>query len=280
MDESLVRNSDGVVFISEEFQRVFAPLRPRARGPWHVIENWAPIHDLPCRPKINDWSRSRGLAEKRVLLYSGTLGLKHNPELLARLAQSFRKYEDVAVVVISQGLGRDYLERSKAKLGLTNLPLLDYQPFEAFPEVMASGDVLLALIEREASSYSAPSKVLSYLCASRPLLLSIPASNPSSRIVISNNAGLVVEPDDAEGFINAAHHLLIDREHASRLASNARAYAVSAFDIGKITDRFEAALLDSLRPGHPAPAPAEQPSAAGSEEPAAAMAAAAGPRPK
>ena len=102
MDESLIRGSDGVVFISEEFQDAFGRVRGRSRGAWHVIENWAPLDELPWRPKVNAWSQANGLADKRVFLYSGTLGLKHDPELLAQLAHRFKNEKDVAVVVISQ----------------------------------------------------------------------------------------------------------------------------------------------------------------------------------
>jgi glycosyltransferase involved in cell wall biosynthesis len=246
MDESLIRSSDGVVFISEEFQDAFRRVRGRSRGAWHVIENWAPLDELPLRPKVNAWSRANGLADKRVFLYSGTLGLKHDPELLAQLANRFKDEKDVAVVVISQGPGRNYLERRKAELSLSNLRLLDFQPFEIFPDVIAAGDVLLAIIEKEAGGYSAPSKVLTYLCASRPLLLSVPASNLSARIVSDNQAGIVVEPGDLEGFLKAAHELINSPERASAFAARGRQYAVATFQIGRIGGKFEEVFTQAL----------------------------------
>jgi glycosyltransferase involved in cell wall biosynthesis len=246
MDESLIRGSDSVVFISEEFQDAFRQVRERSRGAWHVIENWAPLDSLPLRPKVNTWSRANGLADKRAFLYSGTLGLKHNPELLAQLAHRFKDEKDVAVVVISQGPGRNYLERRKAELSLSNLRLLDFQSFEVFPDVIATGDVLLAIIEKEAGSYSAPSKVLTYLCASRPLLLSVPASNLSARIVSNNQAGIVTEPDDLEGFLKAAHELINSPDRASAFASRGRQYAAATFQIDRIGNRFEEVFTQAL----------------------------------
>ena len=73
--------------------RTSGPSSPRGASPRtkvHVIENWAPLDELPLEPRDNEWSRAHGLADKRVLLYAGTLGLKHNPELLLRLAARFR----------------------------------------------------------------------------------------------------------------------------------------------------------------------------------------------
>ena len=239
MDESLIRRSDGVVFISEGFRNDYAAVRRRSIGSWHVIENWAPFDGLPRRPRANAWREKHGLTGKRVLLYSGTLGLKHNPDLLAQLAVHFENNADVAIVVISQGPGRDYLERRKVESKLSNLHLLDFQPFEDLPDVIATGDILIAIIEKGAGSYSAPSKVLTYLCAARPLLLSVPSSNLSAQIVARNNAGIVVEPDDLKGFLAAARELVNDPDRADVLAASGHAYANRTFQIERIGNKFQ-----------------------------------------
>lgn len=113
---------------------------------------------------------------------------------------------------------------------------------EHLPDVIASGDVLIAIIEKEASAFSVPSKVLTYLCAQRPLLLSVPRVNLAAQIVQRNQAGLVVEPDDVDGFLGAAERLISDDELAARSATRGRNYAISAFDIKDIGARFESLL--------------------------------------
>ena len=120
-------------------------------------------------------------------LYSGTLGLKHKPELLVALKRSDRN-----VVVVGQGAGYKTLEAAVAGEE-TGIRLLPIQPAEALPEVLASGDVLVAIIEREAGSFAVPSKVQSYMCAGRPILLAAPAENLAARIVAREETGLVVD---------------------------------------------------------------------------------------
>jgi glycosyltransferase involved in cell wall biosynthesis len=234
------------VFIAPEFYEEYRDLRQSSRGQWHVIENWAPLEELPALPKVNSWSRQRGLDQKRVLLYSGTLGFKHNPDLLVALARHFRDSPEVVIAVISQGLGRSHLEKQKRRLALDNLRLFDYQCFEVFPDVMASADVLLSIIEREAGAFSVPSKVLTYMCASRPLLLSVPPNNLAARIVTRNRAGVVVEPADTNGFLRAARELIEKPEYAAAFARQARQYAMATFQIGRVADRFEAVLREAL----------------------------------
>ena len=247
LERRLAHRSAALVAISDDFRPILESWRlPPAKV--HVVENWAPLDELPGLPRENAWAREHGLADRRVLLYSGTLGLKHDPELLVRLALRFRAEEDVRVVVVSEGMGADYLRARAGELGLENVVLLGFQPYERLPEVLASGDVLVAILEPDAGVFSVPSKVLSYHCAGRPLLAALPRTNLAARIVERNGSGVVVEPADRDGFVDAAERLLCDAALRTTLGRNARKYAERTFDIGAIGDRFEAILSDVARP--------------------------------
>ena len=83
-----------------------------------VVPNWAPIDELPVCAADNAWRRGAGLSGHPVVLYSGTLGLKHDPSILALIAERLRvSHPDARVVVISEGKGRDWLEGWKRDQG-------------------------------------------------------------------------------------------------------------------------------------------------------------------
>ena len=86
--------------------------------------------------------------------------MKHRPDLLYALAQSLDA--SCKVVVITEGIGREYLEKQPK---LSNLLLMDFQPYHEMPQVLASADVLVATLEPTAGEFAVPSKILSYLCA-------------------------------------------------------------------------------------------------------------------
>jgi hypothetical protein len=67
--------------------------------------------------------------------------------------------------------------------------VLDYQPYGQLAEVLATADVLVALLESSAGIFSVPSKVLAYLCAARPLLASMPKENLAARTIERAGAG-------------------------------------------------------------------------------------------
>lgn len=242
LERRLLRASDAVVGITDDFRPLLHEYGLDENAV-HTVENWAPLEEVPPRPKPNAWAEAHGLTGKRVLLYAGTLGMKHNPELLLRLAQHFQHDENVRVVVVSQGLGADWLARQKKAHGLDHLVLLGFQPYERMPEVLGSADVLVAVLEPDAGVFSVPSKVLTYLCAARPLLLAVPPANLAARIVRREDAGRIVAPSDADAFVEAAAALLPAQSLRDRMGANARRYAERAFAIDAIADRFEAVLL-------------------------------------
>jgi glycosyltransferase involved in cell wall biosynthesis len=136
-----------------------------------------------------------GLVGRRVVLYSGTLGLKHHPSILALISAQLRvSHPDAEVVIVSEGKGRDWHEIWKREQLAENLVLLDFQPYEDLPSMMASADILVAILELDASCFSVPSKVLTYLCSNRAILGVLLPDNAVAEILTTHGAGRVVDP--------------------------------------------------------------------------------------
>ena len=237
LERSLIRRADAVVVISPEFERAVLGFGADASRV-HVIENWAPLKQLPERPVENDWSIEMGLSNAFVFLYSGSLGKKHSAQLLVDLADEFIDDPDVRIVVVAEGAGVATLESSSRH----NLDVLPFQPFGRLADVMGTASVLVALLEPSAGGFSVPSKVLSYLCAGRPILASIPIENAAARMIDERaSAGIVVSVESA-AFRAAARTLYTDADLRERLGVAGRAFAEATFDRVAIGDRFLAII--------------------------------------
>ena len=249
LERSLLRQADRVVAITDDF-------RPRLQE-WNVklervitVENWAPLDDITPRPKDNAWAREHGLHDRPVILYSGTLGLKHNPALLLEVAKRLQADEPEArLVVVSEGLGADWLRERGSDL--STLVLLPFQPFDRLADVIGTADIVVAILEPDAGVFSVPSKVLSYLAAGRPIIGAIPAENLAARLIAQKGAGIVVSPLDPDALAAACIDLLAREDDRREMGHQARAYAESAFDIGRIADRFEGLLDTVVTSRHP-----------------------------
>lgn len=236
IEKSILRNSDHIVSITQDFKTILREWKVATDTT--VIPNWAPIASLPVRPKENPWSKQHQLTNTFNFIYTGTLGMKHNPELLLRLAEFHRDDEQVRVVVISEGLGADWLKEKKKAHAVNNLILLGFQPFEQLKDVMGAADVLLAILQKNAGIFSVPSKILSYFCAKRPVLAAFPEENLSARIITKHNAGLIVDPDDVQGFCVSSLKIKEDYGLRQKMGESGRSFAEKHFDIDKITQKF------------------------------------------
>jgi len=116
--------------------------------------------------------------------------------------------------------------------------MMDFQPYELLPDMLGAADVLVAVLEKDASRYSVPSKVLNYLCAGRPVLALLPSDNAVAEIVRSADAGLVAPPGSDEA-AEALDRLLSDEDLRTTMAANGRNYASRVFDLTLIGDSFE-----------------------------------------
>jgi colanic acid biosynthesis glycosyl transferase WcaI len=188
-ERQVARGAAAIVAISDTFIAQLDAWGVQS-GRVHVVPNWGAIDEMPLRPRDNAWAKAHALVGASVVMYAGTLGLKHDPSVLSRLARAAPTGS--RMVVVSEGQGREWLESEAGEAPA--LMLLDYQPYEQLPDVLASADVLLVVLESNASRYSVPSKVLNYFCAGRPVLALLPPDNAVAHMVEAAEAGLVVAP--------------------------------------------------------------------------------------
>jgi colanic acid biosynthesis glycosyl transferase WcaI len=252
LERTLLRRSEAIVAITEDFVTTLETCGVRV--PVAVVENWAPLDEVAVRPKDNPWARSLDLHRRPVAVYAGTLGLKHDPEHLVAAAVEVAALGG-RVVVASEGLGREHLERRRAELDLEALVLVDFVPYERLPDLLGAADVGLVLLEAEAGTFSVPSKVLSYMAAGRPVAAAMPPENLGARTIATAGAGRVVPPGDHHGFASLVARMLRDPATPASGAA-ARRYAERHFDIEAITDRVEAVLVATDRQLSVAPGPA------------------------
>ena len=147
---------------------------------------------------------------------------------------------------------RDWWSFRRVKVGLfsnrnvncslDNLVLLDYQPYESLPDVLASADVLVAVLEPDAGRFSVPSKVLNYLCAGRPVLGVMPVENEAAATLLTSGAGVVVDYHD--DYRDASLSSL--RRNRGLRWVRLGALRRRTFDIAAIAARFESVLCEAV----------------------------------
>ena len=243
IEVGVINKADAAIVISEDFAREFGAIGIRPRR-MYVIPNWMPLDEMKPEPKDNPWSQRHALNETTNIMYVGMLGLKHDARLFLELAHHFSANPEVRIVAVGAGVVFDRLMEVKREQKLENLVLLGWQDYRDIAFVFGAGDILLSVIAPDASRFSVPCKVQSYLSAGRPVLAAIPSGNLAHRLVAENQVGFAADPRDISAILEYADRLARSPELRAEMGQRARAYATEHFDIGRIVGQFETICAD------------------------------------
>lgn len=236
-EQHMVERSRIAITIARGHERELPPAVRRQQR-FALLENWANIEEIPLHSPANNWAARRHLDKSLNIVYSGTLGLKHDIGLFVQLACGFRNRPDVRVVVVSSGQAADRLKSEAAANSLNNLVVLPFQDYRDLPEVLGSAAVFIAPLDASAGKFCVPSKILSYLCAGRPTVIAIDRENPAAAMIEQAQAGEVVQPGNSAQFIAAVTRFIDNPESRAHAGSAARAYAERTFSLDFIVPKF------------------------------------------
>lgn len=104
------------------------------------------------------------------LLYAGNIGFAQDWQPLIRLAEK-TKDMPVEYFLIGMGVRKQWVEEQKASLGLDKLHVLDYQPRQLMPTILAYSDLQYIFMTPEMEGMGFPSKVYTIMACGRPLLV-------------------------------------------------------------------------------------------------------------
>ncbi len=242
LEKKQLKTADKIIIISNDFKETLIK--------WSIdnnkiffIPNWGNLKNINYyEHKKLDFLKENNLEiDKFYILYTGTLAMKHDPNLIIKIA---KELTHLNFIIIGFGSGYNYLE-SNAKLP-KNIYLFPIQPFEKIDDILSSADVCLSILNKDASIFSVPSKILNYLCAGKTILLCAPENNLASKIIFESNSGKNFESNDINQITSFLKEINRNEILKKSFSVNARKYAEKNFDIKIISKKFEKIFNDLL----------------------------------
>ncbi len=196
----------------------------------------------------NAWREQNGIPQSAfIVLYAGTIGLLNNAEVLIRAAHELNDCPAVLVVFVGAGAAEERVKRLADGLGLRNSRFLGLQPKKMMPQIYAAADVCVLTLESGRGRTSAPSKILGYMEAGKPIIASVDADSPTSEWIRDAECGFVCRPDDPAGLAKAIRQLRHEPDLREAFGKNGRRYFEDHFSRKRCTPLYEEVIVNTNR---------------------------------
>lgn len=199
-----------------------------------LFENWTDIDqikplsgEIPLRAELNVPK------DKIVLLYSGNMGAKQGLEILAELANSLERNEEIILLLCGDGVMRRALEQMTSSQG--NVLFLPLQPLERLNELLNLADIHLLPQRTGAEDLVMPSKLLNMLSSGRPVVATAREGTQVSEVV--QLCGKVVPPGNVKKFTEALLYLVDNADERNRLGKAGREFAEKNWELNAVLSK-------------------------------------------
>lgn len=217
IDKYILANSAKVVTISHGMKDKLSKTRNINSGKIDVIYNWQ---------KINIQSPSKDKNDKFTFIYLGSLSpsaqIESVIEAIGELANPKMK-----LVIAGSGSEEENLKRIASKYSTADIVFVKAIS-EEVPKIQSKADVLLLPLREGVGKIALPSKLVSYMYSSKPVLAIVDEDSDIEKIIKEAECGWVLRQNDKEKLKNKILEVsMLSNEELVEKGENAFAYATN-----------------------------------------------------
>lgn len=192
-------NADKIIVISDSMKKnILSKDVPEEKV--SLIPNWV---DISATSEVSKSSNSiydefNISREKFTVVYAGNFGAAQGAEIVIESAETLKSRHDIQFVIFGGGPGFENAKRTVEEKELTNVTINSLLPQNRVSEVYSLGDVAIITCKRGVGTSGMPSKTWSIMACNTPIIASFDTDSELSQILTSANAGVCVEPENAE----------------------------------------------------------------------------------
>lgn len=246
MEKRVYNQSTAVTTIDQVFYDTIVN-RFEDKSKLHVIPNFVDTELYKCGVSTEALDKSLFPENDNIkLLYAGNIGWAQDWEPLVKLAEK-TKDSPVDYFLIGMGVKKDWVIEQKKILGLENLHILDYQPRQLVPAILAYSDLQYIFMTPESEGMGFPSKVYTIMACARPLLVCSGENTPIVNFLKPVGCAKLVTDHDLERKTDEMANWLrgMTREKLREMGRLGEEIIMKSYTKEKVTAQY-VELVDSL----------------------------------
>lgn len=214
-------NADKIIVISEAFKKnLLAKNVPEDKIV--VIPNWVNIDNVHSIQRAhNKLIYEYNIDFKKfIVVYAGNFGKAQGADVVLQCANLLKDEKDIQFVIF--GGGSEFEQVKELAKEMDNVIIDSLLSADRISEVYSLGDVALITCRKGVGNSGMPSKTWSIMACNTPIIASFDTDSELADIIKKAQAGICVEPENAEALANA----ILEAKN-SRLTSKGREYVLN-----------------------------------------------------
>lgn len=212
------RKAERIFTISDGMKRVMCNYTNENKI--QVIPVWTDNTFLKPIPKAkNPFIEDHSLQHKFIVLYSGNLGKSHDVEVIPELAKRTTD-ADILFVIIGEGDKKKLIQSKIAEYKLQNILMLPYQPAASLPFSLASADIAIVTLGKDASKLSVPSKTYNLMSVGAIILAIASHDSEIANLIEQHKFGKSFQSHQLSEILQFIDQVKNDTDLNARLKSN------------------------------------------------------------
>ncbi len=185
---------------------------------------------------------------KTIFVYGGNIGKPQGIDFLMECLKSNKNNRDSFFLIVGSGTEFNKLKVFIENEKIPNTSLFSRLPKEDYESLVNSSDVGLIFLDKRFTIPNFPSRILSYMQASMPILAATDTSTDLGEILESGGFGNWCKSGDVESFNKLIKVLSTDNHLRSNMGRNAREYLEDHYTVEKsyrkIMNHFEREIIN------------------------------------
>ena len=244
----IMRHADCVSTISEGMIKKIKAKSNEIKSPV-LFPNWANNEKIfPCMPDDLFYHKYGLPADKRIVLYSGSIGEKQGLDIILETAAVLEhRINDLLFVISGTGPYFNVLRQKSADAGLSNLQFLPLLDIEDYNQLLNAAWLHLVIQKEVAADLLMPSKITSIVGAGGAVIVTASPNTSLHHLINIHQFGWTIAPDNPEALTKKIIQLYSENILIEKAKKNALNYADQYIRKDKVINSFLSALSSHLQ---------------------------------
>lgn len=169
--------------------------------------------------------------DSAIALYGGNFGKPQGIEFIKRVINNYKNRNDIYFIFVGKGTEKSQFYNYINKNNFNNVITLDYLTTVEYSKLLNDIDIGLIFLDSRFTIPNIPSRMLSYLEYSIPIMAATDKNTDLKEILIKNNCGFWSKSSNIKEFDLKFSQLITNKNLREEMGKNGRKLLINEYDV-------------------------------------------------